>query len=166
MADIGETVLWLPGIALTLACVTGSVLVPRRSPGGSKPSRSWIGTLARLGLWGFPAGILADVQYRLYQLGHSMSPGAAFRQPPFTPPVVGGAQVSSNVHTSSWPGGAVMLLVAAAFLMTFGISLYRFAKQMMGAGDVAQAEEIEPSGPGPGPGSGPAAAFERVEAIG
>ena len=160
MADLGETVLWLPGIAFALACVAAALLVPRRAPGGPKPPRSWIGTLARLGLWGFPLGILADIQFRLYQLGHSMNPGAAFRQAPFTPPVVGAAQVSSNVHTSSWPGGAVMFLVTAAFLMTFGVSLYRFAKQMLGAGQVAQVGGIDRAGEGPG------VTFERVDAIG
>lgn len=137
MADLRETILWLPGIVVALACVAATVIFPRRRPGGPAPRHSRIGTLARIGLWVFPLGVLADIQIRLYELGHSMNPGAAFRQPPFTPPVIGKAQVSSNVHTTSWPGRAVVFLVVAAFLATFAMSLYRFAKQMLGVGAAA-----------------------------
>jgi hypothetical protein len=132
MAELDETALWIPAIAAGLVCVAIAWAIPRRSPGGSKPSRSWLGTLARLGLWLIPLGIIVDIQYRLYELGHSMDPGAAFRQPPFTPPVIGKAAVASNVTTTAWPGRAVMFLFVAAFLMTFGMSLYRFGRQLLG----------------------------------
>jgi len=134
MADLWETALWIPAVVAALGLVVVAVLFPRRSPGAPKPPRSSIGTLARVGLWAIPVGILADVQFRLYQLGHSMDSGAAFRQEPFTPWVVGRVRVASNTVTTAWPGRAVALLLAAAFLMTFGMSLYRFAKLLLGIG--------------------------------
>ena len=132
MAELRETVLWLPAIGVGIACVVVAWVIPRRRPGEPKPARSWLGTLARLGLWAIPVGIVADIQSRLYELGHSMDPGAAFRQPPFTPPVIGKAAVASNVTTTAWPGRAVLYLFVAAFLMTFGMSLYRFGRQLLG----------------------------------
>lgn len=145
MGELWETVLWWPGIVVALLGVVLAALIPRGATGRWR----WIGTIARLGLWLFPVGILLDIQVRLYQLGHSMNPGAAFRQEPFTPPVIGAAQVSSNVHTSAWPGGAVVCLVGAATLMTFGMSLYVFARHLSGVGadpaDVSEAAVDEPA---------------------
>jgi hypothetical protein len=143
MADLQETILWWPGLAAALAGVIVATLIPRRHPGTPAARFQWAGMLARIGLWLFPIGILLDIQFRLYQLGHSMNPGAAFRQPPFTPPVVGAAQVSSNVHMQAWPGTAVVCLLLAAFLMTFGLSLYVFVKQLLGVGPAPEGLEDE-----------------------
>jgi hypothetical protein len=134
MADLWETALWWPGVALALIGVVVAAAIPR----GRGGRRQLFGTAARAGLWLFPVGILLDIQVRLYQLGHSMNPAAAFRQEPFTPPVIGAAQVSSNVHTTAWPGGAVQVLFGAALLMTFGMSLYVFVKQLLGVGETAE----------------------------
>jgi hypothetical protein len=140
MAELWETTLWWPAIVAALAAVALATALPRRIDGGGGRWRI-VGTLARLALWLIPVGILADIQLRLYELGHSMDPGAAFRQPPFIPPVVGAAQVSSNVHTTAWPGTAVWLLLGAAVLMTFGTSLVVFAEQLIGV-DAGRADDV------------------------
>lgn len=149
MADLRETMLWWPGVLAALAGVAVATAIPRPRPGSPRARLQWLGTVSRIGLWVFPIGILVDIQFRLYQLGHSMDPGAAFRQPPFIPPVVGSSQVASNVHTTAWPGSAVLCLFGAAFLMSFGLSLYVFAKQLAGAEpasvEASAAEDLAPA---------------------
>lgn len=132
MAELQEVIMWVPAVVAALVCVAVAWWRPRRWVGGPRLAHAWIGTGARVALWLIPIGILADIQFRLYQLGHSMDPGAAFRQEPFTPWVVGEVQVASNVRTTAWPGRAVVMLLVAAAIMTFAMSLYRFGRQLAG----------------------------------
>lgn len=108
-ADAPEMRLWTPTIALALVGVGLSQALPRRHP---------LGRLARLGLWAIPVGALLDVQFRLYQYGHSVQPDAAIRLEPFTPLVVGPTKVL-NFTTWAYPGEALWLLAGAAFLLGF-----------------------------------------------
>ncbi len=132
MAELRETALWIPAIAIGFGCVAVAWALPRRRPQEPAVPKGWMGTVARLGLWAIPVGVLVDIQFRLYQLGHSMDAGAAFRQEPFTPPVIGSVRLTSNVVTRAWPGRGVVSLLVAAFLMTFGMSLFRFGRQLLG----------------------------------
>ena len=108
-SDAPEMKLWTPVIALGLAGVAVVTVLPRRR---------LLARLARLGLWMIPIGALADVQFRLYQYGHSVQPDAAIRIDPFTPLVVGPTKVL-NFTTWSYPGEALWALFGAAFLLTF-----------------------------------------------
>jgi copper chaperone NosL len=134
MAELPETVLWFPTIVAALVAVG---IVTFLSKG------SWLRRLALLGLWGIPVGVLLVVQYRLYELGHSMDPAAAFRQAPFTPPVVGEAQVASNVATTAWPGEALLLIAGAALLLTIGPAYVGFIREFVTAGRPEE-EEAQP----------------------
>lgn len=105
-----EIKLWTPVILLGLVGVAMGTLIRRER---------WLGRFARLGLWLIPIGALGDVQFRLYQYGHSVKPDAPIRLDPFTPLVIGPTHVL-NFTTWSYPGAALWCLFAAAFLLSFG----------------------------------------------
>jgi len=79
--------------------------------------RRWLRRLACAGLWLIPLGALVDVQYRLWQTGHSIDPTAPIRVPPFTPRVVGPTTLM-NFTLWGLPGWALILIAAAAALVT------------------------------------------------
>jgi len=70
-------------------------------------------------LWGLPFGVLVAIQFRLYEFGHDVTSGAAFRIDPFTPWVIGRTTVW-NFETWAWPGMGLVALVVAAVVVTFG----------------------------------------------
>jgi hypothetical protein len=123
MAELAETVLWIPALI-------GSILLI----GAATFLAGWWRRGAVALLWLIPLGVLADIQFRLYQMGHNMDPAAAFDQEPFTPWVVGRVQVSSNVATIAWPGEALWCLFGAAALITFGPMYWGFVKEFVTAG--------------------------------
>jgi nitrous oxidase accessory protein len=108
-ANVPEMQLWpFALIAAVLAVVVGLLLRGR-----------WPGRLATIYLWALPVGVLAAIQFRLYEFGHDISPGAAFRLEPFTPWVVGKSTVW-NFETWAWPGWGLIAILAAAVVVTFG----------------------------------------------
>jgi hypothetical protein len=113
--DAPEMVLWTPTILLALVLVVLGTVLQR--PGG-------FGRLARIGLWLIPLGALLDVQWRLYQYGHEIEPDAPIRLDPFVPLVIGPTKVL-NFTTWAFPGLAVLALLLAAFLVSFGPGLVR-----------------------------------------
>jgi hypothetical protein len=79
--------------------------------------RRWLRRLACVGLWLVPVGALADVQFRLWQVGHSLDPTSPIRVSPFTPRVVGPTTLM-NFTVQSYPGMALILVAVAAALVT------------------------------------------------
>jgi copper chaperone NosL len=79
--------------------------------------RRWLRRLACATLWLIPVGALADVQFRLWQVGHSLDPTAALRVPAFTPWVVGPTTLL-NFTLEGYPGTALVLIAVAAVLVT------------------------------------------------
>jgi copper chaperone NosL len=79
--------------------------------------RRWLRRLACVGLWLIPVGALAVVQFRLWQVGHSLDPTSPIRVTPFTPKVVGPTTLM-NFTVQAYPGLALILIVAAAALVT------------------------------------------------
>ena len=106
--DVPEHALW------PLAVVGGLVAVAMGTF-----LRGWWGRLGRVGMWLVPLGVLADVQFRLYQYGQTVDPTAAIRLDPFVPLVVGPTKVV-NFTTWAYPGLAVLLLLVAAAVLTMG----------------------------------------------
>jgi nitrous oxidase accessory protein len=107
--EFPEVGLWPIGVAAAAVAVLVSVIFGRRLAG----------RLARVYLWLFPLSILAVIQIRLYQFGHDLDPAAAFRMDGFTPRVVGPTNVW-NFTAWSWPGTGILILLAAAAVVTFG----------------------------------------------
>jgi nitrous oxidase accessory protein len=108
-ADVPEMQLWPFALGVGVVAVFVALLLRRR----------WAGRLAALYLWALPFGVLAAIQFRLYEFGHDISPGAAFRLDPFTPWVVGRSTVW-NFETWAWPGWGLVAILAAAAMVTFG----------------------------------------------
>lgn len=107
--EFPEVGLWPLGVAAAAGAVLVSVVYGRRL----------VGRLARAYMWLFPLSILAVIQIRLYQFGHDLDPAAAFRMEGFTPRVVGPTNVW-NFTAWSWPGTGILVLLAAAAVVTFG----------------------------------------------
>jgi copper chaperone NosL len=84
---------------------------------GVVTSRRWLRRISCAGLWLIPVGALVDVQYRLWQTGHSLDPTAAIRVPPFTPRVVGPTTLM-NFTLWAYPGWALVVIAVAAALVT------------------------------------------------
>ena len=102
-----EMRLWLPVILVGMAAAVLAVVTRRR----------WLRRLACAALWLIPVGALADVQFRLWQTGHSLDPTSPLRVPPFTPRVVGPTTLM-NFTLWAYPGWALVLIAVAAALVT------------------------------------------------
>ncbi len=86
--------------------------------------RAWWRRLACTGLWLIPVGALADVQFRLWQMGHNLDGSAPMTIDSFTPLVVG-PTVVMNFTMWGIPGSALALIAAAAALVTFAPTIPR-----------------------------------------
>lgn len=63
-------------------------------------------------------GLLADIQYRLYQAGHLLDPGApVMGVEPFTPPLLGSYSVANITSYSSFGLGAYLSMLAIGLLV-------------------------------------------------
>ena len=90
--------------------------------------RRWLRRLAALAVWLIPIGALADVQFRLWPLGHSLAPTSPIRVTTFTPHVVRPTQLMNfTVHT--YPGMASGLIAAATALVTSVTSILKRLSQ-------------------------------------
>jgi hypothetical protein len=119
--DLPEMQLWIPTILAAIGAVVVSTIYGRRV---------W-GRLARLFVWSIPIGILAVIQFRLYQYGHDLAtePRPAIDLDPFTPWVVGKTHVI-NFTTLAFPGTAVLLILLAAAVLSFGPGLPQTARRV------------------------------------
>src|SRR5918993_4280488 len=109
------------------------------------PAHPWLRRAAIATAALMPIGILVDLQWRLYEFGHTLNPTAPIRLKPFTPLVVGSTQMGNFVSTAMPSWGVVCLGAAALLLWTGG----RWR---------ARRDEARPLSR-PGPASGIAAAF-------
>ena len=100
--------------------------------------RTWLRRLACAALWLIPVGALADVQFRLYQTGHSLDPTSAIRVTPFTPRVLGPTTMM-NFTVNGLPGPALLLIAFAATLVT---SAPFVVKRLMTSGSPAADIEL------------------------
>jgi hypothetical protein len=102
-----EMVLWLPATVVAAAAVLTIAVSSRR----------WLRRSALLYAWGFPLGVLAMTQFRLYQFGHDLDPTAAFHPEPFTPWVLG-PSIIYQFTVDARPGLGLVLVITAAAIAT------------------------------------------------
>lgn len=83
----------------------------------------------------FPVFFVADLQYWLWNYGHSLDPRAPLANAvgEFTPPIFGPGEIA-QFETLAWPGVGFVLAVVAAGLATAGLWYHRKAyKPLVGA---------------------------------
>ena len=102
-----EMKLWPFVVAFGMAVAVVAVATRRR----------WLRRLSCVAIWLIPVGALADVQFRLWQTGHSLDPSAAIRVTPFTPRVLGPTSLM-NFTITGFPGTALVLIAVAAAVVT------------------------------------------------
>lgn len=107
-----EMVLWLPSAALSAVAVVVASISGRR----------WLRVLSLTFVWGLPVGVLVMTQFRLYTFGHDLDPAAAFHPDPFTPFALGPSRIY-QFDVLALPGAALVSVVVAAMLVTFGPAL-------------------------------------------
>lgn len=80
------------------------------------PIHSVVRRVALFGLVLGPVVMLADLQWRLYEFGHSLNPEAPIRLKPFTPLVIGSTTMG-NFTSFGMPSWGLACFVMAAFLV-------------------------------------------------
>ncbi len=109
IGTVTEMKLFLPGVAALIAGTAAISFVAWR--------RRWLRALVALGFWAMPLFFVADLQYWLYNYGHTMDPTAALNVRPFTPRVFGATKVM-NFHSETAFQTGFYLMVAAALVIT------------------------------------------------
>ena len=84
------------------------------------PLHAWLRRAAVAAALVVPIGIVVDLQWRLYEFGHSLNPTAPIRLKAFTPLVIGPTKMGNFATTATISWGFVCLLAAAAILWLAG----------------------------------------------
>ena len=107
-----ETALFPVGVAIVaLLCLVS-------------PLHRWLLRLAVSALVAMPVSILVDLQWRLYEFGHTLNPTAPIRLKPFTPLVLGSTTMGNFVSSAMISTG-FLCLVAAAIVLLLGSRIAR-----------------------------------------
>lgn len=108
--EVTEMDLFIPGL---LATIAGGVVV-----GFIGWKKNWFRGLAIAGFWFVPLFFVADLQYWLYNYGHTLDENAALNTGAITPKVVGTTKVW-NFHSENAFEVGFYLMVAAAIVISF-----------------------------------------------
>jgi nitrous oxidase accessory protein len=84
------------------------------------PAHRWLRRAAVAATAAVPVTVLADLQWRLYEFGHTLNPKAPIRLPPFTPLVIGETHMGNFESTGMVSWGFVCLVSAALVLWLAG----------------------------------------------
>lgn len=122
--EVPEMRLFIPGVA---ALIAGTLLMPFLAW-----QAAWFRRLIIAGLWTMPLFFIADLQYWLYNYGHTMDPEAALDMDPFTPKVFGETSVW-NFHSRTAFEAGFYLMVAAAVTITFAPAARRLLRRLRAA---------------------------------
>lgn len=110
LEKVTEMSLFIPGMVST---IVGLILVSFISW-----QRKWFRGLAIAGVWFLPIFFLVDLQYWLYNYGHTMDSSAPLNTGSFTPKVVGSTNVW-NFQTENSLQVGFYLMVLSALTITF-----------------------------------------------
>jgi hypothetical protein len=102
--------------------------------------RGWFQALAIAGVWFLPLFFVADLQYWLYNYGHTMDPKAALNTGDITPKVVGTTKVW-NFHSENAFEMGFYLMVLAALTITFLPPAIRYVQRRRHRGESAPERE-------------------------
>ncbi len=122
--EVTEMRLFVPGVA---ALIAGTLLLPFVAW-----QRVWFRRLIVAGFWTMPLFFIADLQYWLYNYGHTLDPDAALDMDPFTPKVFGETRVW-NFHSQTGFEAGFYLMVAAALTITFAPAASRLLHRLRAA---------------------------------
>jgi nitrous oxidase accessory protein len=112
--EVTEMQLFIPGVvALVAGTLLGSFVAWQRR---------WLRVLLAAGFWTMPLFFVVDLQYWLYNYGHTMDQSAALNTGSFTPKVFGTTKVW-NFHSETRFEIGFYMMVAAALVITVGPSL-------------------------------------------
>jgi hypothetical protein len=117
---VTEMKLFIPGLALTAAAGLAVSFIAWR--------RRWFRGLAIAGFWFIPVFFVADLQYWLYNYGHTMDPEAPLNTGDFTPKVFGKTEVW-NFHSETGFEPGFYAMVAAALVISFMPPAIRYAQK-------------------------------------
>lgn len=81
------------------------------------PLHKWLLRLAVFAVLATPVAILADLQWRLYEFGHTLNPTAPIRLKAFTPLVLGETKMGNFVSSAMVSTGFLCLIGAAVLLL-------------------------------------------------
>ena len=84
------------------------------------PVHDWLRRLAIAATAAVPVMILATLQWRLYDFGHSLDPKAPIRLQPFTPLVIGETAMGNFISTGMVSWGFACLVAASLLLFLAG----------------------------------------------
>jgi hypothetical protein len=138
--EVTEMDIFIPGMVLTIA---GVVLISFVSW-----HRGWFRALAIVGVWFVPLFFVADLQYWLYNYGHTMDPHAALNTGDITPKVIGTTKVW-NFHSENGFEPGFYLMVLAALTISFLPPAIRWAQSRWARRQPARAPLPRPSGAQP-----------------
>lgn len=119
LEEVTEMTLFIPGM---IATVAGLVAVSFISW-----NRKWFRALMIAGVWFLPIFFLADLQYWLYNYGHTLDPHAALNTGDITPKVIGSTNVW-NFHTENSLQIGFYFMVLSALTITFLPPTIRWAQ--------------------------------------
>lgn len=88
------------------------------------PLHRWVRRIAVVVTAFAPVAMMLDIQWRLYQFGHTMDPKAPIRLKPFTPLVLGPSTLG-NFHTEAMIASGALCLFGAAVVLFLGGRLSR-----------------------------------------
>jgi hypothetical protein len=109
--EVTEMKLFIPGIIGLIAATVLLSSVPWKL--------GWVRAPLIAGFWVMPLFFVADLQYWLYNYGHTMNEEAALNTGDFTPKVFGTTKVW-NFHSETGFEFGFYALVLAALVITFG----------------------------------------------
>jgi len=124
ITTVTEMKLFIPGVLALMVAMLGSGFIAWRP--------RLVRGLVIAGAWFMPLFFVADLQYWLYNYGHTMNPDAALNTGDFTPRVFGTTKVW-NFHSETAFEAGFYCMVLAAAIISFGPPLARLASRRLRA---------------------------------
>jgi nitrous oxidase accessory protein len=142
IVTVNEMKLFIPGVA---ALIAGTLLISFVAW-----KRRWLQALIALGFWTMPVFFIADLQFWLYNYGHTMDPEAPLNTGSFTPKVFGTTRVWNFHSETRFQTGFYFMLAAALVITVVPIAARRYERRRShrAATLAARSDQRRPTGRG------------------